>query len=300
MKVKEIPVVFECEGVQLIGIMHIPERPLAAGILAVAAGGIQYRAGCGRVLLSLARNLALKGTPVMRFDYRGMGDSVGELLGFQHMEADLQKAIDVFRENVPELKHVVLYGGCEAASGIMISAWKLPNVKSVILANPWVNDSMQAVVSRRHYFRRLGDPRFWKKVITFQYNLSEYASSFVSYSKGRVSGLLSSGKGPSKDMSDSVVPYQERMLSGFCKFNGQVLFLKSGLSLISEEFDDLVESSKPWHQACSRIGVSRVELPSADQTFSTAAARREMFEAAADWLDDMNELYCTNEKLVNS
>jgi uncharacterized protein len=88
MKVIEKPVVFECEGVQLIGIIHIPERPLAAGILAVAAGGIQYRAGCGRQLLSLARALASQGTPVMRFDHRGMGDSVGELLGFQHMKAD--------------------------------------------------------------------------------------------------------------------------------------------------------------------------------------------------------------------
>ena len=151
MNVKEIPVVFECQGVQLIGVIHLPERPMATGLITVAAGGIQYRAGCGRQLLSLARNLASQGTPVMRFDNRGMGDSVGELLGFEDMEADLQCAIDIFRQSVPELQHVVLYGGCEAASGIMISAWNLSGVESIILANPWVSDSMSAAITSTHY-----------------------------------------------------------------------------------------------------------------------------------------------------
>ncbi len=288
MKVIETPVVFECEGVQLIGILHIPERPLATGVLAVAAGGIQYRAGCGRQLLSLARSMAAQGTPVMRFDHRGMGDSVGELLGFQHMRADLKKAIDVFKEGVPELKHVVLFGGCEAASGIMISACQLDSVSSLILANPWVSDSMRAVVSRRHYYRRLRDPRFWKKLLSFQYNLMEYASSFFSYAKERILGLIPQEKDYSDSLAAPVVPFQERMLSGFVKFNGPVLFLKSGLSLISEEFDDLVGSSKAWNKAYSRTVIRRVELPSADQTFSTAAARSEMCEAVANWMKEMN------------
>jgi len=289
MRVKETPVVFECKGVQLVGIIHIPERPMAAGILAVAAGGIQYRAGCGRQLLSLARTLASQGTPVMRFDHRGMGDSVGELLGFEYMEEDLRSAIAIFQENVSELKHIVLFGGCEAASGIMISACQLGSVKSVILANPWVNDSMRAVVSRGHYYRRLGDPRFWKKLITFQYNLLEYASSFLSSSKNKIS----------KQLGISQVPFQDRMLSGFQKFNGPVLFLKSGLSLISEEFDHLASSSKPWHKAYSRACVRRLELPSADQTFSTVAARNEICEAVANWMYEMNKLHGTNDKLDN-
>jgi uncharacterized protein len=296
MKVIETPVVFECEGVQLIGIVHIPERPLAAGILAIAAGGIQYRAGCGRQLLSLARTLAAHGTPVMRFDHRGMGDSVGELLGFQHMDADLQRAIDIFKENVPELRHIVLFGGCEAASGIMISAHKLASVKSLILANPWVNDSMNAVVSRRYYYQRLGDPRFWKKLITFQYNFLEYASGFFSYAKNKILGLISHNKNSVDESAEPAVPFQERMLSGFQKFEGPVLFLKSGLSLISEEFDHLVESSKLWRKAYSRLGVERLELPSADQTFSTAAARKEMSEAIASWMNELNTLYTAEDK----
>jgi len=295
MKVIETPVVFECEGVQLIGIVHIPERPLAAGILAIAAGGIQYRAGCGRQLLSLARNLAAHGTPVMRFDHRGMGDSVGELLGFQYMDADLQRAIDTFKENVPELRHIVLFGGCEAASGIMISAHQLSSIRSLILANPWVNDSMNAVVSRRHYYQRLGDPLFWKKLLTFQYNLLEYAAGFLTYAKENVLRRFSRSKNLFDKAPEISVPFQERMLSGFQKFDGPVLFLRSGLSLISEEFDHLVDTSKTWHKACSRAGVKRLELPSADQTFSTAAARKEMCEAVTNWMDEVNAVHATDE-----
>lgn len=294
MNVKEIPVVFECEQVQLVGIIHVPERPFSSGVLAVAAGGVQYRAGCGRQLLSLARTLASQGTPVMRFDHRGMGDSVGELLGFEHIELDLRRAIERFKDVVPALEHIVLFGGCEAASGIMISAYKLPSVKSVILANPWVNDSMHAVVTPRHYYRKLLDLRFWKKLITFQYSLTAYANSFMSYAKERISSTNSARERSTLVSSDFKAPFQQRMLSGFQQFGGSVLFLKSGLSLISEEFDYLVAHSKPWSRACSRPSVKRIELPSSDQTFSTAAARREISGSVIEWMCEVNNAYDTS------
>jgi len=85
------------------------------------------------------------------------------------------------------------------------------------------------------------------------------------------------------------------MLSGFQKFDGPVLFLRSGLSLISEEFDHLVDTSKPWHKAYRRAGVKRLELPSADQTFSTAAARKEMCEAVTNWMDEVNAVHAIDE-----
>jgi hypothetical protein len=178
----------------------------------------------------------------------------------------------------------------------MISAHQLASVKSLILANPWVNDSMQAVVSSRHYYQRLGEPQFWKKFVTFQYNLLEYLAGFFSYAKNKIVSHFPRGKDSFDDMSEPAAPFQERMLSGFQNFNGPVLFLKSGLSLISEEFDHLVDSSKPWHNAYSRAGVKRLELPSADQTFSTAAARKEMCEAVASWMNELNIPYTADNK----
>jgi uncharacterized protein len=177
----------------------------------------------------------------------------------------------------------------------MISAHQLTSVKSLILANPWVNDSMHAVVSSRHYYRRLGEAHFWKKLITFQYNISEYFFAFFAHAKKRIADLLSPGNEAFETLNEPAVRFQGRMLSGFQNFNGPVLFLKSGLSLISEEFDHLVNSSKSWHKAYSRVGVKRLELPSADQTFSTAAARREMCEAVGGWMNELNTLPATDK-----
>jgi len=291
MKVTELPVVFDCEGVSLVGIIHIPEQPHATGILTIAAGGIQYRAGCGRQLVTIARSLAAQGTPVMRFDHRGHGDSVGELLGFQHMEKDLARALEVFRETVPALEHIVLYGGCEAASAIMISAWNLPLAKSAILANPWVDsDQIRAQVSRNHYLRRLREPTFWKKLFSFQYNLLDYAAGAGSLVKKKIAAVLSPGRKEAvHSAGKSEVHFEERMLSGFQKFTGPVLFLKSGMSFIAEEFDLLVASSDPWQQACNRKGIRRTVLPGADQAISTAAARNDLCRAAAEWVAQMND-----------
>lgn len=292
MQVEERPLVFDCAGSPLIGIAHVPEQPLSVGILTVAAGGIQYRAGCGRQLITLARELAAGGTPVMRFDHRGHGDSGGVLLGFQHMDEDLARAVQVFRENVPGLSHVVLYGGCEAASGIMISAWQLPDVKSVILANPWVDvATVRAAVSRKHYRQRLFDAVFWKKLFSGQYNLLDYGRQFLNYLGDKLTALFRSPveqvNGDATDEAD--LPFEERMLAGFEKFDGRVLFLKSGMSFVSEEFDQLVASSGHWQRVCNRPSVSRLELPEADQTFSTAVSRRDICKAATEWVAAMEK-----------
>ena len=119
MKVEEIALTFDCQGSALLGIVHRPEQPAKRGVLAVVAGGPQYRAGCGRQLVYMGRVLSEQGIPVMRFDYRGMGDSDGEFLDFEYIEDDLQAALDAFATAVPELNEVVLWGGCNAASAII-------------------------------------------------------------------------------------------------------------------------------------------------------------------------------------
>ena len=85
MKSEEVPVAFICENETLIGIVHKPEKPTRHGVLTIVAGGPQYRAGCCRQLVLVARSLAGEGIPVMRFDYRGMGDGSGDFMGFQHI-----------------------------------------------------------------------------------------------------------------------------------------------------------------------------------------------------------------------
>ena len=81
--VREDAVVFQCEGASLVGILHVPERePARIGVL-VIVGGPQYRVGSHRQFVLMARSLAQSGYAVLRFDYRGMGDSDGEMRTFE-------------------------------------------------------------------------------------------------------------------------------------------------------------------------------------------------------------------------
>ena len=109
---------------ELVGMLHRGDPGAKRGIVIVVAGGPQYRAGAHRQFVSLARRLAARGYPVLRFDLRGMGDSGGSHLGYQHSEPDIRAAIDTLTAEQPEVDEVVLFGECESASGILFYAYQ--------------------------------------------------------------------------------------------------------------------------------------------------------------------------------
>lgn len=282
---REEPVVFDCQGEQLIGVVHHGEAGAEVGMLCIVAGGPQYRGGCGRQLVELARRAAAEGFPVMRFDHRGLGDGGGEFLGFEYMEDDLCAAVEQFILRVPSLERVVLWGGCDAASAALINAGVHPAIDSIVAANPWVSTSETAAkVRQKHYLQRLGEWSFWKKVITLQYNPLDYLKS-----SQRKSVATSDGSGSTRKEGASLArpvrqDYVQRMLNGFTAFDGDVLFLMSGRSLISREFDELVHSSERWRSAFDRKSIQRQVIEDADQTFSSRQAKSAMIVAGMDWL----------------
>ena len=73
----ETPVVFECKGQQLVGMLHLPEgrAQVPAALLLHGFGATKSEAH--RMFVKLARALANHGIASLRFDYRGCGDSAG-------------------------------------------------------------------------------------------------------------------------------------------------------------------------------------------------------------------------------
>lgn len=289
MRVREIPLVFTCEGSELIGMVHLPETLRTRGMLSVVAGGPQYRGGVCRMQVRMARDLAAQGTPVMRFDYRGLGDSEGDFRGFRDIEADIRSALKAFAAAVPGLGEVVLWGGCDAATAIVINAWKFPQVTGMVLGNPWVHSqATAATVEMQHYGRRWKDPEFWGKVLRLQYNplpaLRTLAMSTLAKAGIQPGGPVSSMRGKS---DDTTAPYLDRMLNGLARYRGDLLLLMSGRSLFSREFDVLVAGSPAWQQALAAMRHrSRHDIPDADQAFSTMAARAEVSAVTGRWLHD--------------
>lgn len=284
MSVNEIPVAFEVDGEALIGIVHVPEQAASRGVLAIVAGGPQYRAGCCRQLVQMARALASQGIPVMRFDYRGLGDASGGFRGFRDIGPDLAAAIDAFVANTTGLKEIVLWGGCDAASAAMIHGPNFPIVTGMILGNPFVHSEQTAAkaVVKHYYLRRIRDKAFWKKLLGLRMNpfkvlwstFSMVIASFARPLKAEV------GRGPSlAEMS-----FQDRMLDGMSRFNGRILLLMSGRSIVSKEYDELVKSSPKWQDALGALDITRIDFPEADQAFSTIGARGRQLTVSLDWL----------------
>ena len=103
----EEPVCIESQGERLIGVLHRPQTPSGASRgMVIVVGGPQYRVGSHRQFVLLARALAARGTPVLRFDLAGMGDSDGEFAGFERSAADIRAAIDASRRGTQRARSV--------------------------------------------------------------------------------------------------------------------------------------------------------------------------------------------------
>ncbi len=291
--VQEIPLVFECNGCELIGMLHLPQEHTGRGMLSVVAGGPQYRGGVCRMQTNMARELAAAGVPVMRFDYRGLGDSEGEFRGFCDIGPDLAAAVAAFQAQVPQLREVVLWGGCDAASAVLINAWRLPAVTGLVLGNPWVHSAETSDgVAVQHYGQRLRDKDFWLKLLRLQYNPLPALATLIRRAASKLMPRTSDGVTQTVAADDVHADFVDRMRHGMAAFRGEVLMLMSGRSLLSREFDQLVAERSAWQQAMAapRRLVRRV-LPDADQAFSTLEARREVTGLTLRWMQNPDQLH---------
>ncbi len=281
MSAREHAIVFDCQGADLLGIVHEPEAPRPRGLL-IVVGGPQYRIGSHRQYLLLARALADNGVPVMRFDYRGIGDSAGSYPGFEAVMPDVEAAIAAFFRTVPELREVALWGLCEGAGTALFTAARDPRIWGVALVNPWVRtEAGLAKAHLKHYYvRRLLAPDFWRKLVSGGLHPLRAAGSLF----GDLRTAWRGGKDRSDTGADVGRSLPERMADAMDAFDGQVLVLLSGDDLTAREFADMAQASPRWRRLLGEPRVTRREIAGADHTFSTRAWLREMVAATREWL----------------
>jgi len=252
-------------------------------------GGPQYRVGSHRQFMLLARDLATHGVPVMRFDYRGMGDSEGDARNFEGIEDDLSCAIDQFFEKVDALKEVVIWGLCDAASAALFYAYQDRRVTGLVLLNPWVRTDKGIAKARlKHYYvTRLLDPAFWSKIWQGQFSFTKAAQSFsknVSEALVGRKGNVAILKDGAFDESCNAASLPERMFDGFKLFKGKVLLITSGADLTAQEFTDLVKASPKWQKLLGSPNVRSFDIPEADHTFSRQEWRDQVACGTREWI----------------
>jgi len=288
MSIVERGISFACEGCWLYGVLSLPpvsSQAAARGVVLVV-GGPQYRVGSHRQFTLLARELARQGVPVLRFDYRGMGDSEGEMRDFLDVDADLRAAIDAFSAEVPAVREVVLWGLCDAASAAMLYSHKDPRVTGLVLLNPWARTEEGAARAylKHYYLSRLGEPGLWRKIARGQFDYRAAATSFFKLCDYALRGSSATDAGSAAAPSTTRPPsLPEQMLSGFSRFQGRTLIIISGADLTGRAFSDMA-ASPAWRKQMRRQQVSRHTLPQADHTFSRPDWRDQVAQWTADWL----------------
>ncbi len=277
-------VLFECAGESLVGVVSVPEAEAEVGVL-VIVGGPQYRAGSHRQFVVLARHLAARGVPCMRFDYRGMGDSTGPARDFESVDDDVDAAIGAFLRACPGLKQIVLWGLCDGASAACLyPAGKDPRVAAAVLLNPWVHTQAgEAKVFLKHYYlQRITDPSFWKKFGSGQVSLLKSLGSLFSFV--RAAGRKASADIPVEAANGRSGPFPERMAQGLASRKGPVAIFLSGRDYVAREFDDACKANAEWRKALDRSDLEITRFADADHTFSGPGEAQAVAEATHAWL----------------
>lgn len=263
---------FACGDERLVGILSLPTDAQAAtrGVV-IVVGGPQYRAGSHRQFTLLARALADAGTPTLRFDYRGMGDSEGALRDFEAVDADLRAAIDALFDRQPQLRDVALFGLCDGATAAALYAPGDARVTGLALANPWVRTEAGAArATFSHYYTgRLGDAGLWRKIARGEFRVGAALHSLLA----NLRALFA---------SSGAAALPERLYARLRGFDGAVLVMLSGADLTAREFANLTTTSRGWRRLLRGARVTRRDLAGADHTFS----RREWHDTMTGWVRD--------------
>jgi len=150
-------------------------------------------------MASLAARLAASGTPVFRYDRRGIGDSGGQNRGFLDSAPDIASAAATFAAETG-IQRLVAFGNCDAATALALFHG-VAGIDALILANPWVIDDADdlppTAAIRARYSARLRDPKQWLRLLRGDVNISK---AFKGLSK-----VVTADSSESTDLGDRLI-----------------------------------------------------------------------------------------------
>ena len=293
MSFAELACVFPCGETELVGVLALPHEPTGSVGVLVIVGGPQYRVGSHRQFLQLSRRLAAAGVPVMRFDYRGMGDAGGETIDFEHTGPDIEAATEAFMRAAPSVRHLVLWGLCDGASAAAMYLPQDSRIAGVALLNPWVRTlaSQERAEVTHYYARRFRDPAFWRKLVrggvAVGPAIADFAAKAWRMMKSRTSPLEQTALSAA-----APADFRERMSVALAAFQGRSLVMLSGRDLVAAEFRDYLRQTSLLRAWSEDPRTTMLDFPQADHTFSSRAQKRAVEDAMLSWLADLEETLC--------
>ena len=208
---RDEPVFFPPEERTYCGIISMPTSG------SISATGVVLLAGTGpgtgmigrnRMWVRMARTLADMGTPVLRFDYAGVGDSKGEMVGYDldtpAVDA-LQAAFDVL--GARGVEEVIVVGTCYGARTALAGSAGDPRVVGLHLLVPPVGSGVKGADGINHAVEYTGwtgvarkaiAPRTIRRLVRSE-SARRAATRFIAVRLRRVGGQRSVPATPGTD-----------------------------------------------------------------------------------------------------
>ncbi len=250
---------------------------LSTGLL-IVSGGNEIRSGAHSGQSHIAQHFTQHGYPVFRYDRRGIGDSNGVNTGFTGSADDIAAAVACFRGAVPDMRRIIAFGNCDAASALALFHEGLA-IDALILANPWVIEqaddatassdqdessgsaaSSNAASIKARYLNRLKDPRAIIDLLTGKINVSKLLGGLTK---------LAQKKAPCGLASDIAAALQRSNLPCHIlvaeRDNTAIVFLSEW-------------NSQSFKDVRKRDGIIMARLDSGSHSFASEADRRWLLE----------------------
>lgn len=141
--------VTESHGQKLFGILHLPVVSTKSPLVVLMHGYASSKQGVNRNYIKLAQRYCQKGIAVLRFDFRGSGDSEGDLssLSFSDLIKDA-KAMLRYAQEIEQIDtdRIGVYGSSLGGALAVLALSEMPVAKALALWAPvasgklWLKD----------------------------------------------------------------------------------------------------------------------------------------------------------------
>jgi pimeloyl-ACP methyl ester carboxylesterase len=276
------------------GILHVPASQAAyrhVGVVMLHGWG-GYRIGPHRMFVSAARRLQDAGFHVLRFDFRGRGDSEGDAFdqgetesdAIPFLAADTSCAIQALRE-LSQVSIIVLLGICNGGEIATLAGRKEDNVDALVLWSTTtflIDGAAEGGIRRfwsqlRIYANKLAYTSTWKKLCSGEVNWRGIlATLFVRKRKIRPHR----GSSFMQDIDEIEVPVST-------KRPRLKLRDTNALLLIYGDRDPSRADSESYYRLQFRkrgLEPSLCVVPGADHNFSSMGATSFVIDYTVDWL----------------
>ena len=283
----EAPVALPCGREQIRGVLHRPTSASPKEAFLFLGGWSGDRQGPHRLFLDMARRLACQGALCLRLDYRGRGESDGEIAtaGIGTMIDDADAAVVWLKEQLPSgtpLTLIAICSGCKVAIG---TATRHPAIGRLVLWSAEVMGSLRApgtnlrktLGALRAYAKKLLLRQTWQKLFTGRVQTSMVGKALARH----------------ETRSADEARAEDRLLEAFSRYKGSIRFIYGGSD------PDAATAAAAYRRYCRRhrIGFVLDVIPHAGHSYYGAGWRNELMERTLAWLASSDESAAPVERM---